>query len=224
MNKWIKLLLIISSFAIVSIILYFVLRAFGITKISTIRKIVESTGNMGLIVYTIIQSVLLVVLCFVPLLNTSLVFLGIVLFGSKWAFITCLISVFISASTLFFIGDKFGEKLAVKFLGKETFEETQNLLETKSKIYLFVFYMIPIIPDEALGIMSGMTKIKYWYFILVCMLFHTIEFTIFCFFGSELINWGSLSVIEWIIFINVLIIDYYFLLKFEKYLEKRIKK
>lgn len=220
MNKWIKLLLVILGFAVASIAIYFILKAFGITNINKLKEVILDSKQFGVIVYFLILVTLLTLLCFVPLLNTALVIMGIVIFGPLTTFIVCLLSNLCSGTILFFIGDKFGEKIATKFVTKEELEQAQDLIDTKSKILLPIFFILPGLPDEALCLVAGMTKMKYWYLITISLLYHALEIGLFCFFGSGLINWGSLSIIDWIVFINCLIIDLYFLFK----LEKKIKK
>lgn len=223
MNKWIKIFLIIFTFALASIIIYAILKHFGITNISTLKSLISKSGKWAPIVYTIILTLVLVCLCFVPLLNTALAILGIAMFGSKVAFATNLIAIFFSTSILFFIGDKFGEKFARKFIGETEFNETQNLLDTKSKLWLPIIFIIPAIPDEAVCLIAGMTKIKYWYLLIVSLIYHAVEIGLFCFLGGDLISWSSLTLFDWIIFVNIIIIDIFLIKKFEKFLESKIK-
>ena len=220
MKKWIKILSVILLFATISVAIYFILKAFGLTKISTIRNIVLKSGKNGIIVYTLITAFMLIFLCFVPLLNTSLAILGIAVFGARTAIITNIIAVFISSSILFLIGDKLGEKFACKLVGKKALNDTQNLIHNKSKLLLPILFILPTIPDEAICLVAGMTKIKYWYLILISLVYHAIEICLFCFIGSGIINWSSLTVLDWIILVNILLIDLYFLFKIEKKLSK----
>lgn len=223
MKKWLKILFVIACFALISVAMFFILKAFGITDVSTLKKIIENSGPYAKLTYIFISSLSLTFFCFVPLLNTSLAIISIVLFEPLIAFACCLISNFISGSILFFIGDKFGEKLAKRFLGNKEFEETQDLIDTKSKIWLPIMFIIPGVPDEALCLIAGMTKMKYWYLILVSLIYHTIEIGLFCFLGSSLIDYKSLRLIDWIIIVNLLIVDVYLLKKFENFLENKLK-
>ena len=220
MNKWIKILLVILGFALISILVFFMLRFLGITNLENLRCLIANTGKFSLIVYVLIQSLLLTFLCFVPLLNTGLIILGIILFGPLQAFITCIVSNFISGTLLFFIGDKFGEKLATKLISKQELESAQNLIDKQSKLLLPIFFLIPAIPDEALCLVCGMTKMKYWYLITVNLIYHTLEIGMFCFFGSDLINWPSLTILEWILFINLIIVDVILILSLDKKFKK----
>ena len=220
MKKWLKLLIVIVTFAIISIGIYFGLNACGLTSINQIRQYITNCGAWGAIVYTVILILALVLLCFIPLLNTALTILGISLFGVNIAFVSNMIAIFFSTSILFFIGDKLGEKFAIKLVGKQTLENTQNLIDHKSKVLLPILFIIPGIPDEALCLVAGMTKMKYWYLLVVSLLYHFLEIGLFCFVGSGLIVWSTLTIFDWIIFINLLCIDLYFLFKLEKSIKK----
>ncbi|MBR6778726.1 MAG: TVP38/TMEM64 family protein [Clostridia bacterium] len=222
MNKWLKLSLIILLFASISIALFFILRAFNITDIETLKELINKSGKYAIVVFIAIQVIMLVCFCFVPL-NSLLIVTGIVLFGPKTAFVACLIAICFSSTILFFLGDKFGEKLAVKLIGKKELEKVQNLIDTKSKILLPISFLVPAFPDEAFCIIAGMTKMKYWYFISLNIFFHIIEIGTICFFGSSLIDWSALSVIDWVVIANLIIIDIYLLYKLEKFIDNRAK-
>lgn len=221
MKKWIKILLVIATFAIISVAIYFVLKSCNLTDITTIRNIIESANNWSMAVFLLILTIALILLCFVPLLNTALVFLGIALFGPIKALIICLIANFISSTVLFFIGDKLGENFAAKLIGKKELEHAQDLIDGKSKLMLPILFIIPGLPDEALILVAGMTKIKYWYLIAVSMIYHAIETALLCFLGSGLIDWASLSILEWIIVVNLIAIDIILLLNLEKRINKK---
>ena len=221
MKKWFKILLVIAFFAVLSAVLFIILKTNNISSVSHLRETIKSSGKFALIIYTLIVSFLLVGLCFIPLLNTSLIILGITLFGPKLAFITNIIAIAISTSVLFFIGDKFGEHLVSKLIGRKNLEDTQLAIHNKSKFWLPFLFLIPGIPDEAICLVAGMTKIKYWYLLLVSLIYHTFEIGIFCFLGSDLINWSSLTLFDWILFINIILVDIYILIKLEKHISNK---
>jgi len=223
MNKWLKLTLILLGCIGISVALFFIFKAFGITDFETLKTIISNTGNWGVFVFICIQILFLVCLCFVPVINPALIVLGILIFGAKTAFFSCLIAVFCSSTILFFLGDKFGEKLMNKIIGKNEFNKIQDLLDTKSKILLPLSFIIPGFPDEAFCIAAGMTKMKYLYFISINMLCHAIEIGTICFFGSDLINWNALSLIDWIMVGNLVVIDIYLLFQLEKFIDKKSK-
>lgn len=223
MNKWLKLTLVLLGFVGISVVLFFIFKAIGITNFETLKSIILNTGNWGVIVFILLQAIFLICLCFIPITNLALIVLGILIFGAKTAFISCMIATFLSSTVLFFLGDKFGERLMNKIIGKEEFNKIQDLLDTKSKILLPLSYIIPGFPDDAFCIAAGMTKMKYWYFITINLLCHSIEIGLICFFGSELINWSALSLLDWIMVTNFVIVDIYLLLQLEKFIDKKSK-
>ena len=221
MNKWLKIFLVIFTFALISIVLYLILKACNITSIGNLKSFINKSGKYAILIYTLILAISLITFCFIPLLNAAMTILGIVLFGSKIAFISNLLAVTISTTILFIIGDKLGEKFIKKLIGEKSLNEVQNLIDHKSKFWLPFLFVTPGIPDEAICLVAGMTKMKYWYLLLVSLLYHSVEIGICCFIGSGIINWSTLSVFDWILFINLILIDIFLLIKFEKYLEKR---
>ena len=222
MLKWIKVLLVIFVIAIISVAIYIILKLCGVADIATIKNFIESTGIYAAILYVAITTLLLTFLCFVPLLNSSLVVLAIVLFEIKLAFVLILFATLLSNTLLFLIG-KFCKKLAYRISSEEEISSMQRIVTNKAKILLPIMFVLPGVPDESLCLIAGMTNMKYWYLILVSAIYHSIEIGLFCFAGSGLINWGALSVLDWIIFINIVIIDVVFLFKLEKKINKNLK-
>ncbi|MBR2969655.1 MAG: VTT domain-containing protein [Clostridia bacterium] len=215
MMKWLKIIFIILIFATISVSIYFILDAYNLTNISNLKTLIESTKHYSIPIYFIICTISSILLCFIPLAGTILSTLGIILFDPLTTFIVTIISNTISASVLFLIGDKLGEGFARKLIGSESFEQAQNLVNNKSKILLPVLYVVPIFPHEAITLVAGMTKLKYWYILLVNIIHTIIDTALACFIGSNLSIWCNLSIIDWIIFINLIAIDIYFLLKLE---------
>jgi len=223
MKNFIKIFLVIILFALISVGCYFIFKLCGFSNISQIKEWILNSKKYSVIIYILLFSLSLILLCFVPLLNTSFVILGITIFGPLTTFISCMICNIISSTVLFFIGDKFGESVARKLVGKKDFERVQNLIDNKSKILLPILYIIPFFPDECLCLVAGMTKMKYWYLILISILYHSLEFGMFCFLGSDIINWSELSIIDWFVLINIVLIDIKFLLNIEKNIKNRKK-
>ena len=216
MNKWLKILLVILFFALISTVAYFILKAFGITDINNLRLIINNSKSFAILIFISISTTLLTLLCFIPFLNESLIVLSLILFPPLTAFATCIAATLLANTLLFFIGDKFGEKIASKLISKEEFEKTQNLIDKKSKFLLPLLFVLPGIPDEALCIIAGMTKMKFLFFITVSAIYHVVEIGLYCFMGSGLIDWKALSIVDWFVLINIITVDIILLSKIEK--------
>lgn len=220
MKNWLKLLLVLFVFALISVTLFFICKAFGLTDINSIRNFIESTGKYGIIIFFFIEILTMTIFCFVPILNTAMVVLGMLLFGAKVGFFISWVATFCASSILFFIGDKFGEKFATHLIGKAELEHAQDLIDNKSKLILPLVFIIPGLPDDALCIVAGMTKMKYWYFALVTLIFRGLDTAIVCFLGGN-INWSALSVLDWVLVVNIVLIDIYLIYKLQKWIERK---
>jgi len=222
MKKWIKISLLLLAVAAVSVGLFFVLRACGVTNIDKLREIIASCGAWGWIAFIALFTTCSTLLCFMP--GTSATFIGvaIVMFGAWKGFAISTISVFLSSSLMFFIGHHFGEKAAIKLVGKESLEKAQNLIDVKSKMLLPLMFLFPVFPDDALCMVAGMTKMRYWYFAVVVAIFRTIGIASICFLGSGLINWAELSLVDWFMLITCCLVWIFAIFKYQHKIEKFI--
>lgn len=222
MKKWIKVCLLLLGVVAVSVGIYFILRAFGVTNIDKLREIIASCGAWGWIAFIALFTTCSTLLCFMP--GTSATFIGvaIVMFGAWKGFAISTISVFLSSSLMFFIGHHFGEKAAIKLVGKESLEKAQNLIDVKSKMLLPLMFLFPVFPDDALCMVAGMTKMRYWYFAAVVAIFRTIGIASICFLGSGLINWAELSLVDWFVVITCCLVWIFAIFKYQHKIEKFI--
>lgn len=221
MKNWAKILLTISIFAIISVVIYFVLNHFEITNINKLRRLIQGANNFAKPTFVLVQVLALTLFCFVPALHTSLILLGIILFGAKISFLLSLLATISASLILFFIGDKFGEGLAKKLVGKEDLEKMQNAVEDKSIIIFPVLYIIPFLPDEAICLVAGMTKLKWWYFLIIITICNIIEIGTITFLGGDLIDWSQLTPVTWIVLGIAITIFVYITLKLEKIMKWR---
>ena len=224
MKSWLKILLVLLAVAAISVAGYFILRACGVTSIDGLREIITKCGAWGWIVFIALFVACSTLMCFMPGTSATFIAVAIVLFGALNAFIICTISVFLASSLMFLLGNTVGEKAAIKLVGKESLEKAQNLLDMKSKMLLPLMFMFPVFPDDALCMVAGMTKMKYWYFAIVALIFRTIGIATICFLGSGFIDWSTLSLIDWFVLVNVVVFDIVLVFKYQDKLEKFILK
>ena len=130
---------------------------------------------------------------------------------------------FATSTLQFMIGRYFCNGLVAKMLGEKSIEKYQNYLQVKGEIMLPILYLIPLFPHDSLCILSGMSKMKYIYFAPITLICRSIEIACICFLGSGLIDFSMLTILDWIILINLLVIDIYLLIKLQKYVESKIK-
>lgn len=223
-KKIIKIVLLVVAIAIISIGLLFLLRTLGVTDTNSLKALIEGCGIWGPVVFVTLFVAVCTLLCFVPATTATFLIVGTIIFPPIEAFLLCALSVFISSTCMFFVGDKLGEKVVIKLVGKESLEKAQKLIDVKSKIFLPLMLLFPAFPDDALCMVAGLTKMKYWYFAIIVAIFRTIGVATFVFLGSGILPFDDLNVIEWFMLINVVIFDIFIIFKLSDKLEKYIYK
>lgn len=222
MKNWVKILITVLAIVALSVGVYFALKALGVTDLEGLRELVERCGAWGWVVFILLFVISATLLCFMPGTSATFIAISIVLFGALYGFIISTISVFLASSLMFFLGNTLGEKITEKLVGKSSLEKAQNLLDMKSKMLLPLMFLFPIFPDDALCAVAGMTKMKYWYFAIIVIIFRTIGIATICFLGSGFIDWTSLTLVDWFVLINVCVFDLYLIFKYQSKLEKYI--
>lgn len=217
-----KIVFLVIIVALISVALFFALRALGVTDRESLQAIIEKCGIWGSVVFVLLFVAVTVLLCFVPATTATFLIVGALIFPPWEAFVLCTIAVFISSSLMFFVGDKLGERAVIRLVGKESLEKAQNLIDVKSKLFLPLMFLFPGFPDDALCMVAGMTKMKYWYFAIIVAICRTFGVATFVFIGSGILPFGELNVIEWFMLINILIFDIVLIFKYSDKIEKMI--
>lgn len=165
LKKYIKILIVLLVIATISIVLYFVLRAFGLTNVSLLKTQIKKTGPWAVVVYIALRVTATLFLSFMPACSMMFDLLCIATFDylPPFAiFLICLTSIVITSVALDLIGRFGGNKAIVKIVGKEDYEEAKDLIKEKGMVYVPVMYLLPIFPDDAICMVSGATKMNFW--------------------------------------------------------------
>lgn len=196
--------------AVVSIALFFIFKALGITDIERLRKIISNSGSLGILIFLILQILSTVLLCFVPATSMTFITLGVIMFGANWkAFLICFSGIIISSFLMDAIGRFGGSKLIIKLVGEKTYNEALELLQTKGVVYVPIMYLLPVFPDDAICMCCGALKIKWWVHYIEIILCRGIGCATIVFgvnlLPQDLMN--ALSPFDWA-FISTHIFDY----------------
>ena len=222
-KKIVVLILISLILCLLSFLIYLLLKKFDITNIKTLREFVGKFGSCSWLVFIIIQLVLSVPIFVVPLEDELWVSLSIILFGAKKGFVLSMVGMALTSYILYLLGRVFGVKLANKIVGEKLMKETQSKTKFSSKFSLPFMYLIPFFPHDVLCMISGINKMNSIYFMVVTIIMRSLEIIAICFFGGDFINWKNVSPIEWVILLNLLVIDIMLLFKLKKILERRLE-
>ena len=197
------------------------LKAFG-------DKLRNDFGIWWYVIFLLLEITVTVLMCMLP--GTTFVFIRLAYLctgKNLWeTVILTSIGVLASSMILFLIGDKLGEKVAIKIAGETAIRKAQNLIDTKSTVVLPVLFMLPLVPCDGLCLVAGMTKMKYGYFAIITTIFRTIGNIVMAYtwLGVDWIRQHLQTPLDWIFVINIAIIDCYFLFKCINWAEKKLIK
>ncbi len=175
----------------------------------------------GAVLIVVLQTVLTMVLCFVPAISMAFIVLISTLYPMPIvAFLLSFASVMLSSGILYILGRFGGYKLCVKLLGEEDCKKSLDLLRNNGTVYFPLMMMFPIFPDDALVMIAGTIKMKLTWFIPSILIGRSIGiFTIV--YGLDIIPFDKFTgVYDWFLLITAcafwLIIIFYLAGKLNK--------
>lgn len=224
MPKWLKILLTAIVFIGLTVALYFI----GF-KGDWIKPLVEQAGWFGYILYILIQVTITTLLCFVPATTFTFTLMSTQIFGVTTGLIISIIACWISSIVMFLVGRYGGTKLVDWLIGKEDREKAQKMISDRATVLVPVMLACPFFPDDALCMVSGMTKMNLGYFSIMSLLTRSIGITATALLGNDAtINYIKSALgtnyVLWAILINLLLFDIYVIWKLSGKLEQIMKK
>ena len=229
------ILLLLVAIAAISFVTLLLLVAFDIIQIDDGIHFSEEvfysfkTSWYGWIIFTLIMTVLTVLLCVIPGASMAFILLTQAIYPVAWeAFLLSVIRVLLCSALMYCIGYFGGYKLCVKFLGEEDCEKALGLLRDKGSVYFPLMMMFPIFPDDALVMIAGTLKMSMKWFVPSIIIGRGIGIATIV-FGFSFIPFESFTTIwHWIFFIAICLVGIFAMFflahKFNKYLEQRKKK
>jgi len=179
----------------------------------------------GWIIFILFQTVLSMLLCFIPGASMAFIILSTQLYEKSWeAFILSFVSVMISSATMYILGRYGGYKLCTKLLGEEDCAKALDLLRNKGTVYFPLMMMFPIFPDDALVMVAGTLRMSLLWFIPSIVIGRGIGIATIV-FGFSIVPFDKFtSIWHWVGFILVcailLFIVFYLAHLFNKKLEQ----
>ncbi len=121
------------------------------------------------------------------------------LYGPIVGTIYSMIGLILGTYIAFILARKFGRPFVEKTISKETLKKFDHLSHKAGLITLFIIYLLPALPDDAISFIAGLTKIKIRTLVIISAIGRLPGFIILNIVGASLASNNSQSII--IIFI-----------------------
>lgn len=232
-KKILKVVIVTAILLALSVGIYFICRALGVTNVDTLREIIGKTGIWGIATYIGIRVLVTVLLCFIP--GTSMIFdlVSVALYGATLkAFIISIISISIASVIMYLLGRFGANKLLEKLIGKDDLDKANDLIKEKGLVFYPIMMACGGFPDDALVCIAGVIKMNFIYFLIATVIGRAIgcatsTFAIALFPFKEFTTFY-----DWFVFICCIAILAYFIIKggnlisnkLNKYLENKHEK
>ena len=146
------------------------------------------------------------------------------IFGAALGTIYSMMGLIIGSFFAFYLSRKFGRPFVEKVVDKKTINKFDKTINEKGLFALFLIYLLPALPDDAISFLAGLTKIKIRTLVLISAIGRLPGFIILSIIGAGLASENTGFSI--LLFITMMLISILIYLKkdyFEKLMIKLIK-
>lgn len=184
-----------------------------------IKKIVAQFKLAAPLIFILIVSLQVII---APIPGQTIGLASGLLFGPIIGTIYCLFGLVIGSLLAFLIAKKLGRPFVEKLFKKETIEKIDKKFLKYGLFPLFLIYLLPAFPDDAICFVAGLSKIKTRDFIFISTIGRMPGFLVLNLIGAGLISKENQK-IAFLAFIILCLISFVFYLKKDK-IEKLIFK
>lgn len=127
----------------------------------SVREYIDGFGAWAPLIFVLIQ-ILQVIIAPVPGNITTIA--GGSLFGFIKGFMLGHAGIYIGGAAAFWIARELGQKVVVRLVGKSAFEKYNSVFKGRSVWIIFLAYLIPVIPDDILCFLTGLSSMSFGIF------------------------------------------------------------
>lgn len=203
-NKQYIVLSVISLFFIYIGYEYYFKYSYILKDPNILKEIILSYGSFSILVFMFMQ-VLQVVAFFIP--GEFIQIAGGYIFGTFLGGIISLMGITLGSIIVYFVSNKYGKPFVEKLISKKEVKFFKKILKAGSKkTVVFMFYLIPGIPKDALAYICGVSNISFKDFFIYSTLGRIPGIFISSFFGQKIYARDATSLITIGITMSILFI------------------
>ena len=155
----------------------------GLLGPGSVRQLLERAGPYAPLVFVGLQALQVVV---APVPGQLLAGVGGYLFGGVLGTVYSMIGVVIGSLVVFAAAGRYGRPLVERLLAAETRERFDAFGARNGPLALFVFFLLPVFPDDALCVLAGLWEIRPRTFLVLLVVGRTPSFVAASYAGTSL--------------------------------------
>ena len=104
-----------------------------------------------------------------PIPGNVTIFIAGNLFGVPLGLLINTLSIYLGSLIAFYLGRRFGKPLILRLVNEEVYRKYNRFFGEKYLIVLFLFFLFPLFPDDALCLLAGISSlpIRTFFFLLI---------------------------------------------------------
>lgn len=157
------------------------------------KDFVTRQGTLAPVVFFLIQIVQVIIS---PIPGNLTALAGGALFGGISASFLSSSAIILGSLIAFYLARAFGKPLVIRFVGESIFNKYGKVFSGKSCLSLFILFLLPFFPDDALCFLAGLSNINFRLFLILTAFGRLPNIVFASLIGSGMI---SFSLVTWII-------------------------
>ncbi|WP_411966901.1 TVP38/TMEM64 family protein [Haloferax sp. YSSS75] len=131
-----------------------------------LRVFIVGFGIWAPIVFIAVQAIQVII---APIPGQAAAVVAGYLFGPIWGTVYSLVGVMIGSMVAFCLSKRYGRPAVERFLHEEIIESFDGMVERTGLLGLFIFVLIPGLPDDVVCFLAGLTPIRIGPFLVVLL-------------------------------------------------------
>ena len=221
-----KFVFVIFMLVAVTLAVFFTFQAFGFRFFGANRGAPDIQGNLAvvIIIFLVLYLIQSLTLNLIPGTTTFFItFLAIALFrdtiGMPLTFVISVGAVILSAIPLYFLGRYGGRNLLFWLFGREGVEKKLDWVARNGSKGLPWLMLIPFMTNDLLCVVCGASKMKFWHYVLIIIVFRPVEIAMLVFLYPVILSgFGGTQPLIMFLLINMLLVNFVLLIVYHRVL------
>ncbi|HLD87140.1 MAG TPA: TVP38/TMEM64 family protein [Candidatus Nanoarchaeia archaeon] len=132
-----------------------------------LKEFVIGYGSLAPLVFILIQALQVLI---APIPGQVLTFASGFIFGAVNGIAFSIVGVMIGSIIAFSLAKRFGRPFVERAIDRETLKRFDGMMQRKGPIALFLIYLLPALPDDALCFIAGLTRMRIGQFAFIAFI------------------------------------------------------